>query len=188
MQCELRQVLPQATKCKLFVIVDMDNWGFADMATPQTQSSWLLQQAERVFVWGFVGAKTREHVAPNLLGIWDHLQNDPFNALEHDKYMPPKSMFDAYGKAKHVRVSNCGFKKQASDIAMLKICEILQSVWFYCYYLHFTQRLYVAVITHDKNLKDACAKLNTSMVKTFSPQTYQEMAQQLESFYVPKLN
>jgi len=171
MNCELKEVLPCAKGVKLFILVDLDNWGFEDLLAPQPDSAktsnWLLKNANSIYLWCFYQNKKRDYVANT--DVFDRLSQNQFFANNGN------SVFETFSKLRHLRFSSCGFRKQATDLSILQTCQLL------------APKLYMAVISGDRNLGTSCEQTKGVLVKSFACNNLKNFYGSIENLFAPKL-
>jgi hypothetical protein len=149
-KCELKHVVSQSKGSKMFVLVDMDNWGLKQMAKPlDVKTTWLKKKVDNVYVWCFYGAGYRDYLDQETRATFDRVDSDDWLEIQN-------SVFGLLKKSNHVRLSPTGYHKQSADLSILNVVKMLRD------------RVHLVVISRDKGVLSSAAKIHDK-VTTINP-------------------
>lgn len=158
-KCELKQVVPASKGCKLFVLLDLDNWGFAPLTKPMDASQAFLKKAAgSMYMWGFYGSGFRDYLEEHPRSIFDKITTQ-------DEWLEVQnSAFGLMKKNSHIRLSPTGYHKQSADLSILNMVKMLRD------------RVHMVVISHDKELLESARKVNDK-VRIINPESEKPFTQ-----------
>ncbi|KAL0489234.1 hypothetical protein AKO1_006527 [Acrasis kona] len=174
-KCELKHIATKSSQCKVFLLVDLDNWGMIPMSSNTTYKSmsqfYSGEGSDHMFIWAMHGSGFRAHLEPNYKAIYDKVisSNDDYVEVQN-------SMFGYFKKKNHLRVSPTGSHKQSSDLAILNVIKLLRD------------RVHLIVITKDKQLLSTSEKIHsgktgTGKLLTINPDTHVNVFKKAQEFY-----
>jgi hypothetical protein len=141
-KCELKHVVPQSKGCKMFVLVDMDNWGLRQMSKPlDVKVTWLKKKVDNIYFWCFYGAGYRDYLDQDARTIFDRVNGDDWLEIQN-------SVFGLLKKGNHIRLSPTGYHKQSADLSILNVVKMLRD------------RVNLVVISRDKGILNSAQKIH----------------------------
>jgi hypothetical protein len=145
-KCEFKHIVTHATDCKMFIFVDMDNWGLGYMGNPVlTKSlSWIKNGINNTYLWCFHGAGYRDFLDQNGKTLFDKIVGDEWLEIQN-------SIFGLFKKRNHIRFSPTGYHKQSADLSILNVVKLL------------TTRVHIVVISKDKRLLSSAQKIHDKL-------------------------